>query len=71
MFSLAIFSVGCTATSCLISEASIAENSKKYSNVVHIKTIKEGGNVNVIVEAPTQLNGKVLESIFLQKKIFL
>jgi|AntDeeMinimDraft_5_1070356.scaffolds.fasta_scaffold17242_1 hypothetical protein len=67
LIAMTIFSFGCTATTCLISEESIAENSEKYSSRVDIKTIKNGDIINVIVEVPKKLNGKVLKNIILQR----
>jgi hypothetical protein len=67
LISMAIFSFGCTATTCLISEESIVKNSEEYSSQVNIRKTKNGNVVNVIVTVPTKLNGSVLENIFMQK----
>jgi hypothetical protein len=65
---LILFSLGCQGSTCLITEESIVKNSEKYSNFIEIKTTNNDGLITVIVEAPTSLDGMVLQNIFLYKK---
>ncbi|UTP72668.1 hypothetical protein NLG07_00035 [Alteromonas sp. LMIT006] len=61
------FSFGCKATTCLITEESIAENSSKYAELFKITLTKRGPLLNVELSAPTEIEGKVLQGVLLHK----
>lgn len=65
--SLIILSFGCSATSCLITKEEIAENSIKYDQLVDIKSTKQGSLVNVVLEAPSEIDGMKLQNVILHK----
>lgn len=60
-------SFGCKATTCFLTEESVTENSSKYAELFEITLTKQGALLNVVLTAPTEIEGKVLQSVILHK----
>lgn len=67
LIAFAILSFGCKATTCLITEEDVVNNSKKYAQFVDIKLSKLGKLLNVVFTAPAEIEGKVLQNVLLHK----
>jgi hypothetical protein len=66
LFSL--FSIGCQANSCLMTEKDINENSIKYSELVDIKITKTGSLLFVAITAPQKINTLNFNGMLVHKK---
>ena len=64
-----LISLGCNATSCVISEKSIIEQSKKYKSLVHIEVTKNNSLLTVVLNTPHKIRGNGLTSVNLHKEI--
>ncbi|MCV2886479.1 hypothetical protein OE749_17420 [Aestuariibacter sp. AA17] len=66
-FSLVSF--GCNATSCVISEKSIIEQSKVYKSLVHIEVTKNNSLLTIVLNAPHEIRGNGITGVILHKEI--
>lgn len=66
---VSLISFGCNATSCVISEKSVFEQSKKYKSLVQIEITKSDVLLTVVLNAPREIEGERLESVILHKEI--
>lgn len=64
-----LISFDCNAASCVISEESVLEQSRKYKSLVQIEITKNDALLTVVLQAPRQIEGKTLESVILHNNI--
>ena len=65
---VSLLSVGCYASSCVISDTSIAEYSKKYRALIQIEATKNNGLYIIVLKVPPRIGEDMLQSVILHKE---